>query len=264
MQAQDLTSGLWSFGVRLPAYTVSDVTAALERRESVRTWPMRGTIHFVPSRDAHWMLELMGTRVLAGAAKRREFLGLSAQVADRAVEVLGAAMAGHGRLTRSQCMAVLAEKGIETAGQVGYHLLWYASQRGVLCMAPNIGTEQSFVLLDEWVPDPHRPERDEALATIALRYFRGHGPTTRQDFAGWSGLTATDAKRGIAAIGNGLASVSVDGVERYLDPALLDTAPTTIDGGEVLVLPGFDEYPPGYKDRSLSRRRVQAGHHPRQ
>src|SRR6266516_1431387 len=25
MQAQDLASGLWSFGVRLPAYTVSDV-----------------------------------------------------------------------------------------------------------------------------------------------------------------------------------------------------------------------------------------------
>jgi hypothetical protein len=68
----------------------------------------------------------------------------------------------------------------------------------------------------------------------------------------WIGLSATDARRGIAASRNGLASVSVYGVERYLDPALLDTAPTTIDGGEVLVLPGLDEYPPGYKDRSLS------------
>ncbi len=251
MQAQDLASGLWSFGVRLPAYTVSDVTAALERREALRTWPMRGTVHFVPSRDARWMLDLMGRRVLVGAAKRHELLGLGRPVVDRAVEVLGAALAGGGRLTRSQCMAVLAEKGIETAGQFGYYLLWYASQRGVLCIAPNIGTEQSFVLLDEWVPDPHRPERDEALATIAVRYFRGHGPTTRQDFAGWTGLRATDAKRGIAAAGDGLASVSVDGVEVYLDPALLDTAPSTMDDGDVLVLPGFDEYLLGYKDRSL-------------
>src|SRR5206468_5626122 len=77
MQAQDLASGLWSFGVRLPAATVDDVTAALERREAVRTWPMRGTVHFVPPRDAHWMLDLLGTRALAGAAKRRESIGLS-------------------------------------------------------------------------------------------------------------------------------------------------------------------------------------------
>jgi hypothetical protein len=251
MQAQDLASGLWSFGVRLPGHTVSDVTAALERREALRTWPMRGTVHFVPPRDAHWMLDLMGSRALAGAAKRREFLGLSEEVVDRAVDVLGTALAGGGRLTRSQCMSVLAEKGIEGAGQFGYHLLWYASQRGVLCIAPNIGNEQSFVLLDEWVPEPHRPDRDEALATIAWRYFRGHGPTTRQDFAGWTGLTAADAKRGIAAAGDRLTGVAVGGVEMYLEPALLDTMSSPMDDGEILVLPGFDEYLLGYKDRSL-------------
>jgi hypothetical protein len=140
MQAQDLASGLWSFGVRLPRFTLDDVAAALERREAVRTWPMRGTVHFVPPRDVHWMLDLMGSRTLAGAAKRRAFLGLSGEVADRAVDVLGAAVTGGGRLTRAQCLAVLADKGIDTAGQLGYHLLWYASQRGVLCIAPNIGT----------------------------------------------------------------------------------------------------------------------------
>lgn len=251
MQGQDLSSGLWSLGVRLPGRTVTDVTAALERREALRTWPMRGTVHFVPSRDAHWMLDLMGTRALAGAARRRAALGLSEQVADRAVQVLASALAGGGRLTRSQCMAVLTGSGIEVTGQRGYHLLWYASQRGVLCIAPNIGNEQSFVLLDEWVPDPNRPDRDEALATIARRYFRSHGPTTRQDFVGWSGLTATDAKRGIAAAGEDLGTVRVAGAEMHLDRELLDTASSTVAGGETVVLPGFDEYLLGYKDRSL-------------
>jgi len=252
MQAQDLASGLWSFGVRLPRFTVDEVTAALERREAVRTWPMRGTVHFVPPRDVHWMLDLMGIRALAGAAKRRASLGLSEEVAEHAVEVLGAALAGGGRLTRAQCMAVLADKGIGTAGQLGYHLLWYASQRGVLCIAPNIGTEQTFVLLDDWVPDPYRPDREEALATIALRYFRSHGPTTRQDFAGWTGLTAADARRGIAGAGDQLATIRVDGSEMYLDPALLDgMPPSAARMGKVLVLPGFDEYLLGYKDRSL-------------
>ncbi|WP_284329354.1 DNA glycosylase AlkZ-like family protein [Demequina litorisediminis] len=56
MQAQDLASGLWSLGMRLAAGTTgatqADVEAALERREALRTWPMRGTVHLVPPEDA--------------------------------------------------------------------------------------------------------------------------------------------------------------------------------------------------------------------
>ena len=198
MQAQEAASAMWALGARLPRLTAVDVQAALENREALRTWPMRGTVHLVPPRDAHWMLELMGARVLAGAAARRAILGLDEKTSDRAVEVLGAALAGGGRLTRAQCITALTEAGIDSPGQIGYHLLWYASQRGVTCMGPHLGKEQTFVLLDEWVPEPHRPSREEALATIAVRYFRSHGPTTRQDFAGWTGLTAADAKLGIA------------------------------------------------------------------
>jgi hypothetical protein len=253
MQAQDAASGMWSLGARLPGMTTIDVQDALERREALRTWPMRGTVHLVPPRDAHWMLEVMGVRALAGSAARRATLGLSDKIADRAVEVLATALAGGGRLTRAQCVAALADAGIEGSGQLGYHLLWYASQQGVTCIAPHIGNEQTFVLLDEWAPDPHRPERDEALATIALRYFRSHGPTTRQDFAGWTGLTATDAKLGIAAAGDALTTVLVDGKEMHLDPELLDAHNTggAAAGDDVLALPGFDEYLLGFKDRSL-------------
>lgn len=249
MQAQDLASGMWSLGVRLPGSTHADVHAALERREALRTWPMRGTIHLVPARDARWLLELTGVRALAGAAKRREFLGLSEAEADRAVDVLGAALAGGTRLTRTECVAALVAAGIDGAGQRGYHLLWYAAQRGVTCIAPNIGTEQTFALLDEWAPDQHQLDRDEALAALALRYFRSHGPTTRQDFAGWTGLTAADAKRGIAAAGDDLTTVVVDGAEAVLHTPLLDAPRIAAD--EVLVLPGFDEYLLGYKDRTL-------------
>jgi hypothetical protein len=250
MQAQDLASGLWSLGARLPGSTVADVREAMERREALRTWPMRGTVHLVPPRDARWMLELTGVRALAGAQARRDRLGISQAQADRAVDVLGAALAGGGRLTRARCLEVLAEAGIAGDGNWGYHLLWYASQLGVTCIAPSVGTEQTFVLLDEWAPDPHRPDRDEALGTMALRYFRSHGPTTRQDFAGWTGLTAADARRAIAVAGPALATVRVQGKEAYLDPELLD-APVPEPGRELLVLPGFDEYLLGFKDRSL-------------
>ncbi|MFF5173802.1 winged helix DNA-binding domain-containing protein [Micromonospora sp. NPDC000089] len=249
MQAQDAASGLWSLGARLPGHTVADVQAALERREALRTWPMRGTVHLVPPRDARWMLELTGVRALAGVASRRALLGLTEADVDRAADALGAALAGGGRLTRAECLATIAAAGVDSAGQRGYHLLWYASQRGVTCIAPHVGTEQTFALLDEWAPDPHRPERDEALGTLARRYFRSHGPTTRQDFTGWTGLTATDAKRAIAVAGDDLAEVRVDGVPAYLDPALLDAPRAPVD--DLLVLPGFDEYLLGFKDRAL-------------
>jgi hypothetical protein len=252
MQAQDHGSVLWSLGVRLPTFTIDDVRAALERREALRTWPMRGTVHLIPPRDAHWMLDLMGVRALAGAAARRATLGLTEEVADKGVAVLAGALAGGRRLTRAQCVQALKDGGVDASGQLAYHLLWYASQRGVTCIAPHVGTEQTFVLLDEWVPDPHRPERDEALGIIALRYFRSHGPTTRQDFAGWTGLTATDAKRGIAAAGGRLTTVRVDGVEMVSTPELLDTTPQpAADPDAVWALPGFDEYLLGFKDRAM-------------
>jgi hypothetical protein len=253
MQAQDFGSGLWSFGVRLPQFTVDDVNAALERREALRTWPMRGTVHFIPSQDAHWMLDLLGSRALAGAAKRRAFLGLSDRDADRAVDVLGRALTGGGRMTRAECLETVRDACVDPAGQLGYHLLWYASQRGVTCIAPNIGTEQTFVLLDEWVPAPRRLDRDEALATITLRYFRSHGPATRKDFARWTGLSMTEVKAGLALSAPQIKRFDVDGEEMYASHEVVDAALAAPRrrSASWWALPGFDEYLLGYRDRTM-------------
>ncbi|WP_221329963.1 winged helix DNA-binding domain-containing protein [Actinoplanes sp. L3-i22] len=245
MQAQDLNSVLWSLGTRLPGRTLPEIVAATEERDVVRTWPMRGTVHLIPSADAHWMLDLTGVRALAGAEKRRAMLGLSGADADKAAEILGAALAGGGRKTRSDCVATLNEGGVQVSGQLGYHLLWYASQRGVTAIAPNEGSEQTFVLLDEWASERNTPSREEALGILAHRYFRSHGPTTAKDFAGWTMLTMKDAKAGIAAAG--LTAVDVDGTGMWADPAVLAAGP--VRGWHAL--PGFDEYMLGYKDRSM-------------
>ena len=200
------------------------------------------------------MVEHVGSRSLAGAARRRAYLGITDQEANRAVDVLVAALSGGGRLTRSQCVKTLEDSGISAEGQRAYHLLWYASQLGVTCIAPNVGSEQTFVLLDEWVPAPHRPDREEALSTLARRYFASHGPTTRQDFAAWAGLTAADAKRGIASAGDALATVNVAGQVMVLESEQLGSPPgeaTCLADDDVIALPGFDEYVLGFKDRSL-------------
>ena len=253
MQAQDLYSGQWSFGVRLPGSTVEDIERATRERQIMRTWPMRGTVHYVPPEDAKWMLDLTGIRALAGAAARREIIGLSEGQANRGVEILLSALSGGKQLTRAACIDALLDGGVATAKDHSYHLLWFAAQRGVTAIGPQKGKEQTFVLLDEWVTNHRALTRDEGLATLATRYFQSHGPTTRQDFAGWTMLTAADAKWGIEAAGDALVTVDVDGVPHTMGAGTLDAA--SDDAKErkaptVLLLPGFDEYILGYKDRS--------------
>jgi len=250
LQGQDLSSLEWSLGLRMPGSTADALAGAFEDRSVVRTWPMRGTIHLVPSRDARWMVKVLGERPLANAASRRAMIGLDESVAERAVEALRDALAGGRRLTRAECMAMLADRGIDIGGQRGYHVLWFASQRGVTAIAPSVGKEQTFVLLDEWAREHDDPARDEALGVIALRYFRSHGPATRADLARWTGLTAADSRTGIAVAGDGLRRVETDAGEMLATPELLESGPSR--GVHHAVLPGFDEFILGYRDRSAS------------
>jgi hypothetical protein len=247
MQAQDLQSGLWSLGVRLPGWDRDAVEAAVASAAVLRTWPMRGTIHFVAATDASWMLATTGVRALRTSSARWRALGLDESTAMRAVEVITQTLEVSGRSTRSQVMQALREAGIDPGGQRGYHLLVYASLLGVTCIGPNEGAEQTFVLLSHWAPEQRDLTGDEALAELALRYFRSHGPTTRQDFMGWTGLTAAQARTAIAAAGDALTPVECDGASLVVAPATLES----VDPGPVVhLLPGFDEYVLGYKDRS--------------
>ena len=157
MQAQDAPGVAWSLALRTCA-TEGATAAALNGGEVVRTWPMRGTLHLIPSRDAKWMLNLMGAKALAGAAGRRQMLGLPDDVAYRAVDVLAGVVAASSRpVTRKECLSALEEAGIAPENQRGYHLLWFASQMGHLAGGPPLGKEQSFVSLDTWAPEHRAP-----------------------------------------------------------------------------------------------------------
>jgi hypothetical protein len=244
LQAQDLPAALWAFGVRLPGTARETVEGAVADGQILRTWPMRGTLHFVPAADARWMLRTAGVRALRTSSARWRTLGLDQATAEAAVEVVAAALATTALLTRSALLAALRSAGISTEGQRGYHLLWYAAQTAVTCVGPDQGGEQTFALLDRWAPQQRELEGEAALGELATRYFRSHGPATRQDFQRWTGLTAADSRTGIAAAGPALASYDVDGTPVHADPAALDHAPAC---PVVRLLPAFDELVIGYR-----------------
>jgi len=258
LQAQDEPGALLSVALRCGG-TRDDVRAAFDAGDLARTWPMRGTLHTVVADDLPWLVDLMTARPRAAAARRRVQLGLSEDDVERATDLAVAALAGHPR-TRAEILGVWAAEGLPTEAGRGYHLLAELSQRGLVCLGPYRDGEQAFALVAEHVRAPRRLEGDEALAELALRFLRGHGPATVADLARWTGLPLGEVRRGVAAVRGELAAVEVDGVEHLLDPATLDRLPDLRDAArEVLLLPGFDELILGYADRSATLAPEHAG-----
>ena len=252
VQAQDFPGAVTSVALRTTARRRKDVEVALDDGEIVRTWPMRGTLHLLAADDLHWMLELLASRALSALTARWAQLGLSESDAERARELVTAALAGGGRMRRADLLTAIDDGGVATAGQRGYHLLGYLARTGTLCLGPTDGAgEQLFVLVDGWVPAARSRTRDEALGELALRFFLGHGPATVHDLARWAGLPLRDARTGLAVVRPRLAALDVDGIEHVMDPATPNRlAACRREAEGVVLLPGFDEFVLGYRDRS--------------
>lgn len=247
VQAQDYLGALWAVGLRMQSAAEADVEQALAGRTILRTWPMRGTLHFVAAADAQWMLELLTPKVLASQAPRlRKEFGLDQAVFARSREALVPALQGGRRLTRKGMYQTLEAAGIATADQRGLHILWWLAQEGLICFGAREGKQQTFVLLDEWAPGGKRLEREEALTELARRYFTSHGPATAQDFAWWSGLAPADAAVGLEMAGPVLAREVVDGKTYWFSAAMASPASAS---PAAHLLPAYDEYTVAYKDR---------------
>jgi hypothetical protein len=252
MQGQDYAGAVLAIALRTASRDRSDVYAALDSGAIVRSWTMRGTLHFVAAEDLSWMAGLTSERLIARAATLRANLGIDVATIERAREIAIEKLSGRKRLTRPELLAAWENAGLADVKRQAYLLSWHLAQTGTLCLGPTsrVG-DQYVVLADEWIVKPRRLEHDEALGEWALRYFRSHGPATVKDFASWTKLTAADVKIGVAIAKPSLEQRGVDGVDYYLDAHttdLLDANRKAASG--VFLLPGFDEYLLGYQDRS--------------
>ncbi|HEU4715616.1 MAG TPA: winged helix DNA-binding domain-containing protein [Candidatus Saccharimonadales bacterium] len=246
MQAQDYNGALWAIALRTPNLTKDDVEKAIAERQIVRTWPMRGTLHFLAAEDARWITQLLAPRALAAATSRRKQLAIDDAVLAAARDVIVRALEGGKCLTRNDLLSRLDDAGIATAEQRGSHLLYHWAAMTLICFGPHEGKQPTFVLMDEWLPPTPERTREEALKELATRYFKSHGPASLRDFAGWGKLTVKDARLGIELAGTALASQEENGTVYWFDPAVEPAAPATY------LLPGFDEYMLGYKDRTAA------------
>lgn len=247
MQAQDYAMSKWGVGIRLNGASDKVVEEALNQGEILRTHVLRPTWHLVAAEDICWMLELTAPRIKASVKSRHKQLELSDFLLHKTNDIIGNALSGGKHLTRAELVSILAEAGIATDNNRASHIMFWAELDGIICSGPIRSTMQTYALLSERVPEAHGLPKDEALAKLAQKYFRSHGPATLYDFAWWSGLSAGDTRRALEMIKTELVSETI-GTATYWFSNHVGLQP----GHSAYLLPAFDEFLISYKDRSAT------------
>jgi hypothetical protein len=246
IQSQDYRMAKWAIGLRLQQSDDTIIEKAFNEGKILRTHVLRPTWHFVAPRDIRWMLELTARRILSSLAHNDRHLSLDKKVLKKTNDVLARALEGGKQLTRNEVREELQRAKIDTSQLRFIHLLEHAELDRVICSGPRRDKQFTYALFDERVPRKSLG-RDEALAELTKRFFISRGPATIYDFAWWSGLSVTEAKKGIEMIKRKFTKEITDGKEYFFQvpPNFKSEIAQT-----ALLLPNYDEYIVSYKDRT--------------
>jgi len=252
VQAQDFHGAKWALALRMVEATNETIEEAFNGGAILRTHVMRPTWHFVAPEDIRWLLELTAPRVNMRCGPNYRKYELDAATFKRSNKILTKTLQGGKHRTRAELKAALNRSGIAADDVVRLaHILLRAELDGVVCSGPRSGKQFTYALLEERVPPAKRLTRDEALAKLTHSYFRSHGPATLNDFIWWSGLTAADARKGIALATNDLDDVTMNGNVYWIARSSRTNHRLNLSALQPAAhfLPAFDEYNVAYKNR---------------
>ena len=249
VQAQDYAGAKWALGLRLQKSSDAAINKALAEGSIIRTHVLRPTWHFVSPADARWMIGLTAPRINTFSASQYRQFQLDDAVFKKSNDALAKALEGGKQLNRAAMMQALQQAGVATNDLRFIHLLMRAELDKVICSGGRQGKQFTYALFDDRVPAGNILTKEEALAELAKRYFNSHGPATIQDFTWWSGLSGTDAKRGLEMVKSELININVDSSEYWMG---WDQAEVTGKAPIAHLLPAFDEFAVAYKDRTAA------------
>jgi hypothetical protein len=256
VQAQDYAASKWGIAQRTSGLTDAQIENEIDDGRIVRTHVLRPTWHFVAAADIGWMLALTASRVHAANAYWYRSLEVDDAVARRSRRVIEKALIGGRHLTRAELGQSLTAARIQSTNPTRLAcIVMRAELDGLICNGSRRGKQFTYALLDSRVTASTVLQRDAALSELARRYFTTRGPATVNDFAWWSGLTKVDAKRGAEAAAPHLRHESIEG-RSYWAPAA--ERHVRIPGSLAHLLPNFDEYFVGLKDRSAFGARLES------
>ena len=268
-QAQLVSAAQLSLWSRVRDLKITDIEKSLGERTLVKAACMRRTLFLVPSE--HLAVFVRGC---AGRAEKEIRWARGKGVPDR--EIDAAIDAALGALDEPRTRPEIAERASRTlgvqvqavrgggwgrrsklaavpVGKLTYpvvDLLHLAAARGVVCYGPLRGNEPTFVRADAWIPGWKDVPREEAESRLLRMYLRAFGPATATDFAMWSGITLTEARRIWSREQANLALVDVEGwAAAVLQEDLEELAQASLESPLVRLLPYFDAFLLGHKER---------------
>ncbi|MDR0419059.1 MAG: winged helix DNA-binding domain-containing protein [Prevotellaceae bacterium] len=247
VQAQDYAMSKWAVGIRLSSSTLGDVDKALLKGEILRTHVMRPTWHMVAAEDIRWMLKLCEKRQKAAIESWGRNFGLTKTFYAKGRRLLEKMLKGESNLTKQEVEEGLNVRGMQVDKPQTSCILMLAEVEGIICSGIDKGRKHTYALLDERAPVTKNLHKEEALAELALRFFRSHSPASIQDFIWWSSLSATEVKQAIGLIQQDLIFEKFGEQDYILHKSWAQiTEPDSI----LHFLPSYDEYLISYKNRT--------------
>jgi hypothetical protein len=249
LQAQDFPMSKWAIGCRLNDITQDDVNNAFANGTIVRTHVLRPTWHVVAATDLMWLLDLTSPNILTATLGYHKTVGITSKMLKASATVLEKSLMSGNDFSRDEISEILQRAKINTDEHRLSHFLMDAELNGMICSGCVDGNGQRYKLIPQNIKTATRPDRDEAIQRLAAIYFKSHGPATIHDFHWWSALSIADCKKGVSLNSGTLSSFDDDGTMYYFDEAACSFTETK---KQHHLLPAFDEFFIGYKDRSAS------------
>lgn len=251
MQAQEYRLMRWAVEMRTRRPSAKDFEKDYNAGRIVRSHLFRTTWQLVAGEDWSWMLDLCRAPALRGLAGWMNSNGISIPRAEQeSIHLIFSDFLSCHRIALKEDFAkALSEKGISMDDhRLSYHIR-LAEYSGLLCSGDLFPMKHSYALAADKLPCRNPLPREEALALLARKYFRSHGPATLDDFAWWSGLNIGDCRKGLDAIRSELVQERWKGLVLFRSR---DSRTRGFRSGTVTLLPSYDEYLIGYKSRQVA------------
>jgi len=247
IQGQEYAQTKWGLGLRLQDINDGDIERDLNDGNILRTHLLRPTWHFISAKDIRWLLALTAPRVQVANGFMYRQLELDNKVFSKCNKILIKILQDGRQLTRVEINDAFKKHRVIAENLRLIYIIMNAELAGIICSGARRGNQFTYALLDERVKHKHSLNKDEALAELATRYFKSRGPATVKDFSTWSDLTLTDCRKGIEMI-KPILHKEVGESQEYFFTSEIPLIKYQFK--KIYLLPVYDEYIMGYKDRS--------------
>lgn len=248
IQAQDYAMSKWAIGCRIPGCTENSIEVAIHSGTIIRTHILRPTWHWVSAEDIGWILALTAPKIKSLMKSYINAVELTPAIFKKSNAVMAKVLSGNNHLTRTALAEQLTQSKINCDNRLPLLLAW-AELEGLICSGVPQGKNQTYALLEERVKVQTSIDKEEALLRLAKRYFTAHGPATLGDFTWWSGLPVADARKALEMAKPLLEEIVTKEDTYWLSPT---TAAVNSTAKSCYLLPAFDEFLIGYKDRTAA------------